>query len=233
MSRIVKFISPGLIPLFLGIAFLAFCLLYDFLDLPPPVDIAKVLKEYFDQFGGATILFAAFVEGIFMVNIYFPGSFVIVLAVILADKTFPTLGAIALLTWIGFIVASFVNYFLGKFGFYKPLLILGKKDAIDKTKLWMEKRGAHATFWAAFHPNFLAFVVVTMGVVRVSLHDCLVKTGKALAFWVIFWTGLTASLATHINIEDSNQGWYVVGILFVLAFLLMIKEYFFPAEKYS
>lgn len=73
------------------------------------------------------VLFAAaLLEGLFMVNIYLPGSFVIVLSVYLSDQSLSELAAIATVTWIAFLLASVINYLLGSTGGYRSLLALGR-----------------------------------------------------------------------------------------------------------
>ncbi len=224
LEKTKQIFSAGLIPLLWAILFAIFTVIYKTFDLPPPEEMAIIGRELYEQYGIVVLLIAAFVEGIFMVNIYFPGSFVIVLAVFLSDKSFMSLAVIGGSVWFGFVLAGAINYLLGKYGFYKLLLLIGRKDTVTRMQKWVDKRGNVAIFIAAIHTNFLAIAQVCLGIAKESLRKNLLLSGLSLAFWIPIWTFLFSIIIEKVNLEDSNQAWYIVATLFLWAIILIMKE---------
>lgn len=54
------------------------------LDLPPEATIAAAAKDYLERYGIVIVLIAAYLEGMLVIGWYFPGTLVIVLALIFA-----------------------------------------------------------------------------------------------------------------------------------------------------
>lgn len=225
MHKAVKeFLAPGAVPFLFAIAFAAFTLAYQLAGFPPPSEMAEIAKGFYSEYGIATLLVTAFIEGVFMVNVYFPGSFVILLAVFLSTKAFDELSVIAFVSWAGFVAAGQLNYWMGRAGFYKALLKLGKRDSVLKMQEWMDKRGLMALFVAAIHPNFLAISQVCMGISNEGYKRNLLYSAGSLLFWVPIWTVVSALLLKQIDLKDSNQAWYVVALFFISGLFLVIKD---------
>ncbi|MCG8092941.1 MAG: VTT domain-containing protein [Candidatus Thiodiazotropha endolucinida] len=223
-KKLKRFFAPGMVPFLLAIAFSLFTIIYKIADFPPPSEMAEIAKRFYNEYGIFSLLVAAFVEGLFMVNIYFPGSFVILLAVFLSTKGLDELGAIALVSWVGFVLAGQLNYWMGRAGFYKVLLRLGKRDSVQNMQEWMGKRGSLAIFIAAIHPNFLAISQVCMGISNEGYRKNFLFSAGSLLFWVPFWTVVAAVTLKQIDLKDSNQAWYVVIIFLVWGLVLVVKD---------
>lgn len=198
---------------FLAALFSLLSVTYAVFDLPSPKEIAEAGKNLYDQYGLAVLLLAATIEGLFMINIYIPGSFVIVLSVYLSDKTPSSLAVIALVTWIGFFISSVINYYLGATGGYKALLLLGKEGTLKKVRKWMEKHGARAIFLSSVHPNLQAFVMVCAGIAHESIARTSIKSAVALTVWVPLWTIFFSQTLKHVEIDDKNSAGYLVALL--------------------
>lgn len=208
----------------LAVLFAIFTLLYQLLNLPDPERLGQIVQSLYDLYGMVALFIAAFIEAIFMVNIYFPGSFMIVLAVFLSPKTVASLFIIALIAWLGFMLAGFVNYWLGNKGFYKILLFLGKRDIVEKMQAWMKRRGKYAVFLAASHPNVLAITQICMGISRVGIIRNIILSGLTLAFWVPLWTIFFAFISKSAEIAKFPYGWYMMGLFILWGIIAIVLK---------
>lgn len=211
--------------------FAAATFLYDLAHLPDGAELAAIGQEYFLRFGFLAVFVAALIEAVFMVNIYFPGSFVIVLAVYLSDRSLGQLTEIATVSGLGFFLSGIGNYWLGRGGFYRALLKLGKANTIERMHAFMERRGAWATFLTAFHPNFLAICQVCHGIALEPFRRVMLLSALGLLFWVPFWTGVTAFAVTEIDITEGNPGWIIAAGFAALGVLKVGQEFFFPSRS--
>lgn len=221
-GTIKEILRPGFVPFALAGLFALTSLGYSLLGLPSAAELASLGRALYLQYGLAVLLAAAFLEGIFMVNLYLPGSFVIVLSVFLSDKSINELSVIAVVTWIGFFLASLVNYCLGSTGFYKVLLALGKSDTITSTQDWIRLRGEKARFFSAVHPNIQALYMVCSGIAREPFASAAVKSGLYLALWVPLWTLFFSVVLKEVDIEDSNTPIYVISFLLAVGAMMCL-----------
>ena len=219
-ESIKEFLRPGFVPFALAGLFALTSLGYSLLGLPSAAELASTGRALYLQYGLAVLLAAALLEGIFMINLYLPGSFVIVLSVFLSDKSINELSVIAVVTWVGFFLASLANYFLGATGFYKALLALGRKDTITSTQAWIRLRGEKARFFSAVHPNIQALYMVCSGIARDPFSSAAIKSGFYLAFWVPLWTLFFSVVLKKVDIEDSNTPLYVIAFLLTIGTMM-------------
>lgn len=231
LSIFKKSIYAGIIPFGVALLFSLFSLLYSLFDLPSPKELAILGKNLYDNYGLITLLLAALLEGVFMVNIYIPGSFVIVLSVFLSDKSVVQLVTISAIVWFGFFASSIFNYWLGATGFYKALLILGKRNTIEKMQAWIGKKGGKAIFLSSIHPNFQAITMVCIGIARHYFLNSMIKSALSLAFWVPIWTIIFSIILKKVDIEDSNGPLYVIVLLLFVSIASIIIEYIKLSRK--
>lgn len=224
LYTIKHYFEPGIFPLTMAVALTVFGLLWKPLGLPNSVELAEIAEKLFAQYGIIILFIGAFIEGIFMVNLYFPGSFVILLAILVSDRSVEALSLIALVVWIGFALSAALNYYLGRYGFYKVLLYLGSPKVITRMRSWLDKKGKLAVLLAAIHPNFLAISLVCMGIAREGLVKSMQLALGGLLFWVPILTILTAIILPEPS-ESYAFYWYLVVIFFVWGIILVIKDW--------
>src|SRR5690349_13495524 len=81
MRRALKIIA---FPLAVLAVFGLLYAIWRLLDLPPEETLAQIAKGYLDRYGVIIVLVAAYLEGLLLIGWYFPGTLVIVLALIFA-----------------------------------------------------------------------------------------------------------------------------------------------------
>lgn len=215
-------IEPGLFPLILALFLIIMGLLWEPLGLPDVPRTIAIVSGLFEKHGATALFLGAFIEGLFMINLYFPGSFVILLAILVSGRTLPELALVAFIAWLAFSMASVVNYLLGKYGFYRLLLFLGSKDVVGKMQGWMHKRGKMTVFLSAVHPNFLAVALVSMGIAQKGLVKSTGLSMIALACWAPVLTALTAFVLPPAT-EAAGYYWFMVALLLAWALALCIR----------
>jgi len=155
---------------------------------------------------------------------YFPGSLAIALAVYTLGKTPLDLLYIGLISFASFLLANICNYFLGKYGYYKLLLLIGKKDTIDKMQSTMLKHGKKTFFLTGFFPNFIAITSVCAGISNINVFKTIKLQAISLLFWVTVWTIVGSLIIKHINLQDNNQSLYILAAIFLWGVYLVVKE---------
>lgn len=151
------------------------------LGLPPVDVIVGYLKGAFETYGLWALAISAFIEGVFLVSFYLPGSMVIFSAILFSDRSFGALSEILAICWIAFMMAAIVNYYIGYFGLYRFFRYLGANRIIADTQSWMQRYGKLTYALSAFHPNYISMVEVCSGVGRQGLPQTLLMAGAAMA----------------------------------------------------
>lgn len=223
-GKIYNFISPGIFPFTICLFLLIFIFFYRLFNLPAPQELALLIQLWFEEYGLLLLLFAAFVEGVFVVGMYFPGSLAILLAVYTLGKTPLDLFYIGSIAFFAFLIANIINYYLGKFGYYRFLLLIGKKDIVDKMQASMQKHGNKTFFLTGFFPNFIAITSVCAGISNMNILKIIFLLASSLLLWITFWTITASFVIKQINLEDNNQSIYLLIVIFLWGVFLVIKD---------
>lgn len=151
LKEILK--KTPMLPLSALIFYISVFILWNIGIIPSPTNILIFLEGLYESYGLFGLSIASFLEGIVYFGLYFPGSFVVALAVILSDGTFVSLIKISLVVALTLTVTSTINYTLGfNIAKRKNLKNLSKKNL---------SRGVIASIW---HPNALAFYFFNSGI---------------------------------------------------------------------
>src|SRR3989344_4865211 len=180
----VRYLEPGAFYFALAVFFAIMIFVREPLGLPGIDALADIAKGFFERYGLVALYVAAVIESLFMISFYFPGSLVVILAILVSDRSIPALGAIVLIGWASVLTATVVNYWLGKEGAYRLLLKLGSEQSIYDMQAWLEKRGRWAIFFSAVHPNLLAITNICMGIARAGLLRTLTLSFISILFWI-------------------------------------------------
>jgi membrane protein DedA with SNARE-associated domain len=210
-------------PLFLFCVALTLHITWNLLDLPHPTESTEFLTKYFLTYGYATALIGAFLEGLFMVGWYFPGSLIIFLAVILAPTPLQAVISIAFVT-LGLFVSYVVNFFLGKYGWYRLLLFIGLENYLKESQERLRTYGARAILVTYFNPGLAAFTSTAAGTLQFPLAIFLTTSAVALIFWNSAWGILVSIFREELFAVIYN--WYlVIGGLLLWTLLRYVSIY--------
>ena len=170
------------VPLFFLVLYFSLNVIWNVFDLPPVDELMGIVSEWFDRYGVPALFFGAFLEGLLLIGSYFPGVFVIFLGVLVADSSGDAIFAVFIST-LGLVLAHISNYFLGKYGWYKLLTKLGMKDAIEQSKIKLEKRGLWAIPLSYWLPSIGALTNTAVGILGIPFKKFIICSITSSIFW--------------------------------------------------
>ncbi|PIR83644.1 hypothetical protein COU18_03100 [Candidatus Kaiserbacteria bacterium CG10_big_fil_rev_8_21_14_0_10_51_14] len=211
LRRAKEYLAPG--ALYFAVAIFAIVIIFvrEPLGLPGVDYLADIAKGFFDRYGLVTLFVAALIESLFMVSFYFPGSLVVILAILVSDRSIPALALIVLIGWASVLTATAINYWLGREGFYRLLLKLGSGDTVHSMQGWLERRGKWAVFFSAVHPNILAITNICMGIARAGFLKTLMLSFLAIAFWIPVQVYILGFVLPDPKESTALLQWVIVG----------------------
>jgi len=196
--------------------YLTFFILWTIGIIPPPTEIVLMLETLYNNYGLLGLFISAFLEGIVYLGLYFPGSFIIALSVIISDGTFPSLLTISLVVALALTITSFINYFLGRHISFKH---------INETKSKLPRKISKGLILSMIHPNSLAFYFFDAGLEKRGLWKTIfvpiimIPYGLALAYLFS-----TFRQATRNGIESPYVMISLILIWFAIAFWFAHKK---------
>lgn len=177
--------------------------------IPPPSGIVKILENLYNQYGLIGLAISAFLEGIVYLGLYFPGSFIIALAVFFSDGRFISLFNISLVVAIILTITSLINYFLGRY------IVFKNHEKI--AELIKKRKFSKGLFLSMLHPNLLAFYFFNAGMEKHNPWKILFVPVIMLPYgFILAW--ILSSFKTFLKSKVENP--YVMLVL-ILIWLLM------------
>ena len=205
-----------LLPLSALLFYITALILWSINIIPPPTEIFLFLENLYINYGLFGLFIASFLEGIVYLGLYFPGSFIVALAVFLSDGTFISLISISLVVAFALTITSLINYVLGRHIVSRKT----KKHEIHRTNV-----GSKGLFLSMLHPNSLAFYFFNTGIekqspIRILFVPIIMIPYGLLFAYVLFF------LKSPLRKAVENPYVMITAILiwFVIAFILEHKR---------
>lgn len=171
----------------IGLAILVvFYYVWSFFDLPPREALIELFKGYIAQYGYIIIFIGAFLESLLLIGWYVPGSLVILLSVILAPTPAAAAVSVAIVIlglWSGYTV----NFFIGKYGWYKLLVAFGVEPYIKEAQGKLLRYGVLAIFSSYWSPGLASFTSTAAGVLHYRVYKFLAYSFGATFVWGAAW----------------------------------------------
>ncbi|MGK0209110.1 MAG: membrane-associated protein [Patescibacteria group bacterium] len=187
------------------------------ISLVPSIPEMFLFMNYlFNSFGYFGLFVASFLEGIVYMGLYFPGSFVVLLAVLFSDGSFISFIKISVVVAIALTLTSCINYGLGRL---VRLIHPTKKNSPQL------QHGNSGLVLSIFHPAVLAFYFFYAGmreerVFKIALVPLLLTIyGTVLAgFLYVFGSTIEAA------VSNQYQLLLMIMIWVIIAFILNVKR---------
>ncbi len=157
------------------------------LDLPPEETIVRTASSYLDRYGIVIVLLAAYIEGLLLIGWYFPGTLVIIFALVLAGPDPARVALIAGVAGFGLFCAYVTNFFAGKYGWYRLLLAFGLREPLDSAQKRLTKYGLSAIFTTYWQANLASCISTAAGILQFPVRRFIVYSFAAEALWATFW----------------------------------------------
>jgi membrane protein DedA with SNARE-associated domain len=187
MRRALKIIA---LPLAVLAVFGLLYLIWLSLDLPPEDTMVRIAKDYLDRHGILIVLVAAYLEGLLLIGWYFPGTLVIILALVLAGPDPVRVAQVAATAGIGLFAAYVTNFYAGKYGWYRLLLAFGLRAPLDNAQRRLNKYGLSAIFTTYWQANLASCISTAAGILQFPPARFIAYSFVAEALWVTFWATL-------------------------------------------
>ncbi len=201
-----------ILPLSALVFYLAVVILWIFNIVPSPSEIFLFLENLYNSYGLFGLFLASFLEGIVYLGLYFPGSFIVAIAVFLSNGSFVSLISISLVVALALTLTSLINYVLGKHLVSRKI----KNDEILK-KYKKESKGL---FFSMLHPNILAFYFFNSGIKKQNpLKILLVPIGMIpyglfLAYILFFFkVSLKKAVESPYLMITYILTWFIISFL--------------------
>ncbi|EKD65326.1 MAG: hypothetical protein ACD_50C00117G0008 [uncultured bacterium] len=180
--------------------------------VPDAETLISIAKNLYGAYGYYIIFLGALLEGTFIVGLYLPGATVVLLGAALS-KTGVIQFPIALGIGIaGFMSGYIINYFLGKYGWYRVLNHMGLKKGIDIAKAKLENNETRTILLGYFHPGSASFLSTAAGVMKIPIKRFLVLSFIAQLFWSLVWGSIAYLFGvTLVELFLKYFGFVVIG----------------------
>lgn len=212
----------------IGLAVIAGLILSYFFYTDSPISANRFLalvEGWYARYGYATVFVAAFVEGLFPLNIYIPGSTSIVLGVVFAQRTGLSMPWFTVLIILGFFSAYCVNYTVGRYGLHRLIERLGHGGDIKETEERLKKHGPKLLFGALVHSNLASITTTGAGIIQMPIYKFLSWTLTASIVWNTLW--VLGLMAVGEQLVGAVNSWYALPIVIIwglIAFILWPKH---------
>lgn len=203
------------IPLLLLIVYISIRITWSVFNLPPAPELTEMVGGWLVRYGLPVLFLAAMAEGMLLVGGYFPGVFVITVAVVLARSWQEAALAVAIGS-AGLMAAHIVNYQLGRHGWYRILARFGLSGSIKEARQRLERRGPAAVFATYWLPSLSSLTDTAAGIMGIPFGKFLTYALAATIFWnviagsIMYYLG---SQAIELAGPGGTQPWIVLGII--------------------
>ena len=160
------------------------------LDLPPEETILAIGKDYLDRYGLWVVLICAWIEALVVIGWYFPGTLVIIFAMIAALDEPVRYVETATLAAVGLYCGQVTNYIAGKYGWHRLLLAFGLREPLENAERRLTKYGLSAIFTTYWQANLASCVSTAAGILQFPARRFVALAFVAQVLWFGFWTTL-------------------------------------------
>jgi undecaprenyl-diphosphatase len=212
-----KVLKTLALPIIFLVSIIVLFAVWNLLNLPSNSELVEASKYYFTHYGYPVLFFSAVIESIPIINIYYPGSSIILLAAAMSRDGTTNLWGVVFIVAAGIYLTYIINYLVGKYGLYNVFIRFGLKDSIDTTKGSLEKHGDKWLWITYAHPNFGALTALTCGIIKYPFKKFLIYSLLATVGWCIFW-GVVSYLGAEQIMKIVTLRW--LFILFIVVLIL-------------
>ena len=228
-NRFVKILKLLSIPIILLVIYLSMYVVWKIFDLPSDDQLLIIVREWFAKYGLWIVFVSALIEGFLLLGQYFPGGFIIFLGVISAGKDIPKATEVVFIVCLSFFIAYTLNYFVGKYGWYKLLSKFGLKKQIEESKEKLTKHGLNAVFFSYWEPNLASLIATAAGILGMPLKKFSLYSAAGIVLWNVFW-GTLVYILGESALKIAGLKWILI-IFGIWISIILIKKFFFSNKN--
>ena len=224
----MHYIKPALIfrllvvPLTIICSYLLLALFEHILNFSSRDMFLGFLMRQFDRHGYWLVFVAALIEGFFIIGNWFPGGVVIFLGVISAGNDIKRVIIVVSLVCLAFFISYYLNYLVGKYGWYKLFVSLKLKESLDRAQKRLQKQAFNAIILSYWEPNIASVTATAAGILFLPLKKFLPYSAFAIVMWNTAWGVLVHTLGERALKLTGKK--YIIGALLIWIAVILIKE---------
>ncbi len=223
MNPVKTLLKLLLAPLTLLGIYLLVVLVWGLAGLPSDDRLLLIIQGYFAKYGLWIVFAGALIEGFLLLGQYFPGGFVIFIGVISAGRDAARVIETIFVVSLAFFISYFLNYWVGKHGWYRLIVKMGLKKTLEDSKSKLIKQGMNAIIFSYWEPNLASITATAAGVLHVPLRKFLIFSAIGIIFWNSIWGTLVFILGeSALKIIGLK---YIIGIFLIWAAVILIRHY--------
>ena len=219
MDKVLKFLRPGVPYFAFGASFFVFQILMSVLPIPDFPTILVYLRGMLHSYGLWAVGVAYFIEGLFLISFYWPGSFVLFLAVAAAAGSTSLLAHVWLVINLAGFAALTANAAIGRYGLHHVMLRLFGTELYKRATEVAARRGAWALLILGFHINWLAMAVVYFASLRKPSLQRVLGIGMVAH---ACGSGLLIILCSSIDLTNEGTNANIIMLLIAGSFAIGI-----------
>ena len=210
----------------LTIALLIYIAVYRVLALPAPTALRDWYLRIFTVHGYAAVPVAAFLEALFYVGLYVPGTLALATAAILVKRGQLQGGLTAGLTFSGIMAAQAASYYVGKVGWHRWIRESYISTLLERATVRIRAPDRVLLFLGFYHPNGGAVIATAAGIAGTPFGYYMARASVAVAIWMVIWC-VVVWRAEPIVWAALDLKWLVVisggGLALRIAYLRLLR----------
>ncbi|MEO8637993.1 MAG: VTT domain-containing protein [Candidatus Taylorbacteria bacterium] len=210
------------IPLILLFAYLSMVLLWKVFHFPSPDELTEIARRYFEMYGLWIVFVSALIEGFLIIGQYFPGGFVIFIGVVAARGNIFSVIEVLVVVGIAFFISYYLNYLMGRYGWYKIFLKFGLRNPIERAEEKLSRHTLTAILGSYWEPNLASITATAAGILRIKTEKFLVGSLLGIIIWNTFW-GIVVYFIGEALLH--NQTPVYLSIISFWCFLILLKVF--------
>jgi membrane-associated protein len=196
--------------------------------IPETAVLMQQITGLYGHFGYSLVFFGAFLEVLFLIGFYVPGSVVVLLGAALAKQGIVQFPYVYLLGSFGAVCGYIINYMLGRFGLQGILSVFGLTESMKGTTENIRKHGPKAIFVGYFFPGSGSFFSTAAGVLGMPFKTFLVWSIVSQLFWSLLWGSLAYFFGLQIVTFIIR---YFVFVVFGVLLILLLRRVYLDKKK--
>ncbi len=203
-----------------------FLLTYQALDLPSYDEIIAFAKAQYEVHGYWVVFVSALAEGFLLINWFFPGSIVVVMGTLFATQGAQSVAITIALVMSALFMMAMVNFYMGKYGWYKIFLKFGLENEIERMRKRIEKHGLKILVLSYAHPHVGSLTATAAGILQIKTKTFVKYSIAAFAFWATVWVAMVYTVGEQLLelINFKNLIIIMIAWIFVMGIQFSVKK---------
>ena len=193
------------------------------LKWPTLSELIVMLRGFYERYGVITVLIGSFIEGLFVLNLYFPGSMVALLGAIFSEDLFQLTNVILFGT-IGFSAGNLIDYALGKFGLYALLAKFGSQEPLEQVSKRLSKGKNKFLVVSLLLPPTAAIASTAAGILHYPFWRFFLVLLPTLLLRDTFWGVLAYSLGLPFIRVIGSPVFTVLFVVIIVTWIVVSER---------